>query len=61
MGIEYIVNERGERTKVILSIKEFERLIEVAEDAEDMRVAEEVRRRLDAGEEQRTLRRPSGR
>jgi len=60
MGVEFIVDERGKRTKVILDIEKFERLVEAAEDAEDIRVAEEARRKLDSGEEQRTLRRPGG-
>jgi prevent-host-death family protein len=34
--MEYVVNQRGERTKVILSVEEYERLIEAAEDAEDL-------------------------
>ena len=40
--MEYIVNERGERTKVILSVEEYERLVEVAEDAEDVREHERI-------------------
>jgi hypothetical protein len=34
---EYIVNEKGERTKVILDIAEYERLREAAEEAKRMR------------------------
>lgn len=50
--MEYIVNEQGERTRVVLTVEEYERLIEAAEDAEDIRDAREFHRRLDAGEEE---------
>jgi len=59
--MEYIVNESGKRTRVILEIEEYERLIEAAVDAEGVRIAREERDKLDSGEEQRTLRRPGGR
>jgi len=58
--VEYVVNERGERTAVILTLEEYERLIEAAEDAEDLIAAREVMARLERGEETRTLRRARG-
>ena len=41
--MEYIVNERGERTKVVLDVSEYERLREAAEDAEDIRLYDEAK------------------
>ncbi len=35
--VEYVTDERGRRTRVILTIEEYERLVEAAEDAEDAR------------------------
>ncbi len=40
--MEYVTDERGRRTRVILEIEEYERLIEAAEDAEDAREHERV-------------------
>ena len=34
---EFVVDEKGKRTKVLLEIEEYERLLEAAEDAEDIR------------------------
>ena len=51
--MEYVVNERGERTKVILSIEEYERLVEIIEDAEDVRIANEQLEKLRSGESER--------
>ena len=34
---EYVTGEHGKRTKVILDIEEYERLVEAAEDEEDIR------------------------
>ncbi len=48
--MEYIVNERGERTHVILDVAEYERLIEAVEDTEDLKVAREELAKLRSGE-----------
>jgi len=41
----YLVDEKGHRTGVVLSLKEYERIIERIEDLEDLRAADEARRR----------------
>jgi PHD/YefM family antitoxin component YafN of YafNO toxin-antitoxin module len=51
----YITDENGERTAVILSIEEYERLMEAVEDLEDLehiKAARETRARIEAGEEE---------
>jgi PHD/YefM family antitoxin component YafN of YafNO toxin-antitoxin module len=40
---QYLVDEKGRRTAIILPIKEYEALLEAAEDQEDLRLAEEAR------------------
>jgi PHD/YefM family antitoxin component YafN of YafNO toxin-antitoxin module len=40
---EYLVDERGRRTAVVLSIREYEKLLEAADDLADMRAADEAR------------------
>jgi PHD/YefM family antitoxin component YafN of YafNO toxin-antitoxin module len=40
---QYLVNERGEKVAVVLSIEEYEKLIEELEDLEASREAEEAR------------------
>jgi hypothetical protein len=42
---QYLVDEKGHRTGVVLSLKEYERIIERIEDLEDLRAADEARRR----------------
>ena len=56
--MEYIVNERGKRTRVILDIEEYERLLEATEDAEDARIARKELAKLECGETRRVLRNP---
>lgn len=54
--MEYVTDERGKRTRVILEIEEYERLVEAAEDAEDAEDAREHERVMAAirnGEEER--------
>jgi ribosomal protein L16/L10AE len=46
--LEYVVDEKGKPTKVLLDIEEYEKLLEAAEDAEDLRALNEARAR--AGE-----------
>lgn len=54
--MQYIVNERGERVKVVLGIDEYERLIVAAEEAEDLAVAREELAKLQRGETERSPR-----
>ena len=54
--MEYVTNEQGERTKVLLDLKDYERLLEAAEDAEDAATAQEELDMLRRGETERTLR-----
>jgi hypothetical protein len=51
--VEYVTDEHGRRTRVILDIEEYERLIAAAEDAEDVREHERVMTALRNGEEER--------
>lgn len=51
--MEYITDERGRRMRVILKIEEYERLVEAAEDAEDVREHERVMAAIKNGEEER--------
>ena len=43
MHPEYIINSRGKRTKIVLSMKEYKELLELAQDVIDARLIEEVR------------------
>ena len=43
MEARYIVDENGKRTGVILSVEEYERLIEELEELEDVRAFDEAR------------------
>jgi prevent-host-death family protein len=40
---QYVVNERGEKVAVVISIEEYEKLLEELEDLEAIREAEEAR------------------
>jgi hypothetical protein len=51
--VEYVTDERGRRTRVILEIEEYERLIEAVEEAEDLREHERVMAAIRNGEEER--------
>lgn len=51
----YITDENGERTGVILSIEEYERLMDALEDLEDtehIQAAREIRACIESGEEE---------
>ncbi len=50
--MEYVTDERGRRTRVILKIEEYERLVEAVEDAEDAREHERVMAAIRSGEEE---------
>lgn len=51
--MEYVTDERGKRTRVILEIEEYERLVEAAEDEEDVRESERVMAAIKSGETER--------
>jgi len=40
---QFVVDEKGERTAVILPIREYDALVEAAQDLEDIRAADEAR------------------
>jgi antitoxin Phd len=40
---QFVVNERGEKVAVVISIEEYEKLIEAVEDAEDVRAYDEAK------------------
>ncbi len=50
MATEFIVDRAGNRKRVVLSIEEYERLVDAAEELEDLRLAEEARERMRRGE-----------
>ena len=50
MEARYIVDENGKRTGVILSVEEYERMIEALEDLEDVRLYDEAKAALQRGE-----------
>ncbi len=49
---QFITNEEGERTAVVLPLKEYEELLELAEDAEALREADEALSELGRGEDE---------
>ena len=51
--MEYVTDESGRRTRVILEIEEYERLVEAAEDAEDMRDCERIIAGIRNGQKER--------
>lgn len=50
MDARYITDETGKSQSVILSIEEYERLLEALEDLEDLRAADEALREIERGE-----------
>lgn len=52
MEVRYVVDENGERVSVILPIEEYERMVEILEDLEDARAADEVRAAVARGEDE---------
>ena len=40
---QFVVNERGEKVAVMISIEEYEKILEELEDLEDIRAIEEAR------------------
>ena len=51
--MEYVTDEHGRSTRVILKIEEYERLVEAVEDAEDAREHERAMAAIRSGEEER--------
>ena len=49
---QFLVNEKGERTAVMLPIEEYEELMERLEDAEALRAADEALGELERGEDE---------
>lgn len=49
---EFVTDEEGRRTRVILDITEYETLLEAAEELRDIRESERVREAIDRGEEE---------
>lgn len=52
MKARYITDESGNRQSVILSLEEYERLLEAFEDLEDLRAADEALREIERGEDE---------
>lgn len=50
MATEFIVDKAGNRKRVILSVEEYERLVDAAEELDDLRLAGEARERMRRGE-----------
>jgi hypothetical protein len=48
---QFLINERGERTAVVLPIEEYEELLERLEDTEALREADEALAAIERGEE----------
>ena len=49
MSTRYVTDEAGRRVEVIVSVEEYERLVEAAEELEDLRIYDEAKRRADRG------------
>jgi predicted DNA-binding protein len=47
---KYIMNVKGKQTGVVLTVKEFNELMEAYEDLEDIKSCEEAKRRIASGE-----------
>lgn len=60
MEAQYIVDQHGDRQSVILSIEEYERLLEAAQELADIAAHDEAVENLRSGSESRTLRRARG-
>jgi hypothetical protein len=50
---EFVTDAEGRRTKVILDIEEYEKLLEALEDLEDARESERIMEDVRAGREER--------
>ncbi len=49
---EYVVNEKGEHVRVILDLKEYERLLEIEDELEDVRRYDEAISAVERGEDE---------
>jgi hypothetical protein len=49
MKAQYVMNSAGRKTAVLLSIKEYEKILEMLEDYEDIKACHESRQRRSAG------------
>lgn len=52
---QFLVNEQGERTAVVLRLDEYERLVEAFEELEEQRIHDEAMEELRAGAQPRPL------
>ncbi|MDP8939668.1 MAG: hypothetical protein M3N10_05140 [Actinomycetota bacterium] len=52
---QFLVNERGERTAVVLGLDEYDRLVEAFEELEDQRIHDEAMDELRAGAKPKPL------
>lgn len=52
MAERYITDAEGQRTAVVLDLEDYEALLRAAEDADDARAVDEVRRKVAAGEDE---------
>lgn len=52
MAAEYIVDRMGNRKSVVVPVEEYERLVEAAEELEDIRLYDEAKARQARGEEE---------
>lgn len=48
---QFIINEEGKKTAIVLPIEEYEELLELAEDAEALKEADEALGELERGED----------
>lgn len=49
---QFLINEEGERTAVVLPIREYEELLELAEDAIALKEADEALAAIERGEDE---------
>jgi PHD/YefM family antitoxin component YafN of YafNO toxin-antitoxin module len=47
VSARYVVDENGKRVEVIMSVEEYERLIEALEDLEDARIYDEAKAEIE--------------
>jgi PHD/YefM family antitoxin component YafN of YafNO toxin-antitoxin module len=47
VSARYVVDENGKRVEVIMSVEEYERLIEALEDLEDVRIYDEAKAEIE--------------
>lgn len=52
METHYIVDETGKRVSVVLPVEEYERLLEEAEELEDIRAYDEAKAEIERGEDE---------